>query len=47
MQIGADKKEKQSSVNATGLHVGLLVNFSHHPKLEYERMVHTLATSRE
>lgn len=28
-------------LNATGYKVGLLVNFDHHPKLEYERFVHT------
>ena len=28
-------------LNATGMQVGLLVNFGHYPKLEYERMVHT------
>ena len=26
-------------LNATGLRLGLLVNFGHHPKLEWERMV--------
>lgn len=28
-------------LNATGLEVGLLVNFGHYPKLEYERFVNT------
>lgn len=28
-------------LNVTGLHVGLLVNFGHFPKLEYERIVNT------
>ncbi|MDH3716846.1 MAG: GxxExxY protein [Planctomycetota bacterium] len=28
-------------LNATGFKVGLLVNFGHYPKLEYERMVNT------
>lgn len=28
-------------LNATGLEVGLLINFGHHPKLEYERIVNT------
>ena len=28
-------------LNATGLQLGLLVNFGHYPKLEYERMVNT------
>ena len=28
-------------LNATGLEVGLLVNFGHFPKLEYERIVNT------
>jgi GxxExxY protein len=28
-------------LNATGLEVGLLVNFGHYPKLEYERIVNT------
>ncbi|SDS28429.1 GxxExxY protein [Opitutus sp. GAS368] len=26
-------------LNATGLRLGLLINFGHHPKLEWERMV--------
>jgi len=26
-------------LNATGFKLGLLVNFGHHPKLEYERIV--------
>jgi GxxExxY protein len=34
-------------LNATGLNVGLLVNFGHHPKMEYERMVHTPRTDLE
>lgn len=28
-------------LNATGLEVGLLINFGHFPKLEYERIVNT------
>ena len=28
-------------LHATGLNVGLLVNFGHYPKLEYERMANT------
>ncbi|MFV1963892.1 MAG: GxxExxY protein [Pirellulaceae bacterium] len=28
-------------LNATGMKVGLLVNFGHYPKLQYERMVYT------
>jgi len=28
-------------LNATGLEVGLLINFGHYPKLEYERIVNT------
>lgn len=27
-------------LKATGLHVGLLINFGSHPKLEWERVVH-------
>jgi GxxExxY protein len=34
-------------LNATGIEVGLLVNFGHYPKLEYERMVHTQKMSHE
>jgi GxxExxY protein len=34
-------------LNATGMRVGLLLNFGHHPKLEYERMVHTPKKTRE
>jgi hypothetical protein len=26
-------------LNATGYKLGLLVNFGHHPKIEYERFV--------
>ena len=26
-------------LNATGCKLGLLINFGHHPKLEYERFV--------
>jgi GxxExxY protein len=26
-------------LNATGFRLGLLINFGHHPKLEYERIV--------
>ena len=29
-------------LNATGLKLGLLVNFGHHPKLEWERIVNIL-----
>ncbi len=28
-------------LHATGLDVGLLINFGHHPKLQYERIVNT------
>ena len=28
-------------LHATGLPVGLLVNFGHHPRLQYERFIHT------
>ena len=28
-------------LNATGFHLGLLVNFGHYPKLEWERIVNT------
>jgi GxxExxY protein len=27
-------------LQATGLEVGLLVNFGHHPQLQYERLIH-------
>ena len=29
--------EEENHLKATGMRVGLLVNFGHHPKLEYER----------
>jgi GxxExxY protein len=29
-------------LHATGLEVGLLVNFGHHPRMEYERLVNTI-----
>jgi GxxExxY protein len=31
-------------LNATGLEVGLLINFGHYPKLEYERIINTKRT---
>ncbi|MBI2497648.1 MAG: GxxExxY protein [Opitutae bacterium] len=33
------RAQVQNYLNATGLRVGLLVNFGHHPKVEYERYV--------
>ncbi len=33
-------------LNATGIQVALLVNFGHHPKLEYERMVNQKKEAR-
>jgi GxxExxY protein len=30
-------------LNATGFQLGLLVNFGHHPKLEWERLANTRA----
>lgn len=33
-------------LNASGLEVGLLINFGHYPKLEYERIVNTKNHSR-
>ena len=30
-------------LNATGLKLGLLINFGHYPKLEWERFAHTAA----
>ena len=37
----ADEHQAQllNYLNATGLKVGLLINFGHHPKVEYKRMV--------
>ena len=29
-------------LNATGFKLGLLINFGHYPKLEWERIVHTI-----
>jgi GxxExxY protein len=34
-------------LNATGLQVGLLINFGHYPKLEYERVVNTRTGSSD
>lgn len=34
-------------LNATGLEVGLLVNFGHFPKIEYERIVNTKKKPRK
>ena len=33
------RAQVQNYLNATGLRVGLLVNFGHHPKVEHERFV--------
>jgi GxxExxY protein len=33
-------------LHATGYHLGLLVNFGHHPKLEYRRVANTRGDSR-
>jgi len=33
-------------LNATGFELGLLVNFGGHPKLEWERLVHTVKKTR-
>lgn len=33
------RAQVQNYLNATGLRVGLLVNFGHYPKVEYERYV--------
>ena len=33
------RAQVQNQLRATGLKLGLLVNFSHYPKLEYERIV--------
>src|SRR5262249_45278714 len=32
-------------LNATGMHLGLLINFGHYPKLEYERIANTRTPS--
>ena len=34
-------------LNATKLQVGILVNFGHYPKLEYERMINTRTPAEE
>lgn len=33
------RAQMQNYLRATGMRLGLLVNFGHHPKLEYERIV--------
>lgn len=38
---GEHRAQLLNYLNATGLEVGLLVNFGHYPKLEYERMANT------
>jgi len=35
------RAQVQNYLKATGLQLGLLVNFGHYPKLEYERIVNT------
>jgi GxxExxY protein len=37
--INDHRAQLQNYLNATGMRVGLLVNFGHYPKLEYERIV--------
>lgn len=34
-------------LNATGYELGVLVNFGGHPKLEWERLVHTVKKTRQ
>ena len=36
----AHRSQLHNYLKSTGLRLGLLVNFGHHPKLEYERIVH-------
>ena len=36
----AHRAQVHNYLKSTGLRLGLLVNFGHHPKLEYERIVH-------
>lgn len=36
----AHRAQLHNYLKSTGLRLGLLVNFGHHPKLEYERIVH-------
>ena len=38
---GDHRAQLLNYLKATGLQVGLLVNFGHYPKLEYERLVNT------
>ena len=35
------RAQVQNYLKATGLHLGLLVNFGHHPKIEVERIANT------
>jgi len=37
--VDEHRAQVQNYLRATGLKLGLLVNFSHYPKLEYERIV--------
>jgi GxxExxY protein len=35
----AHRSQTHNYIHGTGLRLGLLVNFGHHPKLEYERII--------
>ena len=35
------RAQTMNYLKATGMELGLLVNFGHYPKLEYERIAHT------
>ena len=37
--IDEHRAQVQNYLRATGMKLGILVNFAHHPKLEYERIV--------
>ncbi len=39
--VDEHRAQVMNYLNATGFHLGLLVNFGHYPKLEWERLVNT------
>lgn len=41
--VDEHRAQVMNYLKATGFHLGLLINFGHHPKLEYERIVSTIS----
>lgn len=41
--VDENRAQVMNYLKASGFHLGLLINFGHHPKLEYERIVSTIS----